>query len=148
MDFLEAFAITAGLVIVGLAAFLVRRITLLRGGGTVEMSLRLYPDGQHGRGWALGVGRFVGDELQWFRTFSLSPRPKRVLSRHDLSVTGRRRPIGGESLALMSGSIVLVCTNPTGPVDLAMTEAAETGFLSWLESAPPGSGFGRRLATG
>jgi hypothetical protein len=148
MDFLEAFAITAGLVIVGLGAFLVRRITLLRGGGTVEMSLRLYPDGQHGRGWALGVGRFVGDELQWFRTFSLSPRPKRVLSRHDLAVTGRRRPIGGESLALMSGSIVLVCTNPTGPVDLAMTEAAETGFLSWLESAPPGSGFGRRLAAG
>ncbi|HEY0357324.1 MAG TPA: DUF2550 domain-containing protein [Mycobacteriales bacterium] len=148
MDYLEAFAITAGVAIAGLGAFLVRRITLLRGGGTVEMSLRLYPDGQHGRGWALGVGRFVGDELQWFRTFSLSPRPKRVLSRHDLSVTGRRRPIGGESLALMSGSIVLACTNPTGPVDLAMTEAAETGFLSWLESAPPGSGFGRRLATG
>jgi hypothetical protein len=148
MDYLEAFAATAGVVVAGLGAFLVRRITLLRGGGTVEMSLRLYPDGQHGRGWALGVGRFVGDELQWFRTFSLSPRPKRVLSRHDLSVTGRRRPIGGESLALMSGSVVLVCTNPAGPVDLAMTEAAETGFLSWLESAPPGSGFGRRLAAG
>jgi hypothetical protein len=29
-----------------------------------------------------------------------------------------------------------------------MTEAAETGFLSWLESAPPGSGFGHRLAAG
>jgi len=148
MDYLEAFAITAAVAIAGLGAFLVRRITLLRGGGTVEMSLRLYPDGQHGRGWALGVGRFVGDELQWFRTFSLSPRPKRVLSRHDLSVTGRRRPIGGESLALMSGSIVLACANPSGPVDLAMTEAAETGFLSWLESAPPGSGLGHRLATG
>jgi hypothetical protein len=148
MDFLEAFALTAAVVFAGLGAFLVRRITLLRGGGTVEMSLRLYPDGQHGRGWALGVGRFVGDELQWFRTFSLSPRPKRVLSRHDLSVTGRRRPIGGESLALMSGSIVLACANPSGPVDLAMTEAAETGFLSWLESAPPGSGLGHRLATG
>jgi hypothetical protein len=148
MDYLEAFAVTAAVAIGGLGAFLVRRITLLRGGGTVEMSLRLYPDGQHGRGWALGVGRFVGDELQWFRTFSLSPRPKRVLSRHDLSVTGRRRPIGGESLALMSGSIVLACANPSGPVDLAMTEAAETGFLSWLESAPPGSGLGHRLATG
>jgi hypothetical protein len=148
MDFLEAFAVTALVVVAGLGAFLVRRITLLRGGGTVEMSLRLYPDGQHGRGWALGVGRFVGDELQWFRTFSLSPRPKRVLSRHDLSVNSRRRPVGGESLALMSGSIVLACANPAGPVDLAMTEAAETGFLSWLESAPPGSGFGRRLAAG
>jgi hypothetical protein len=63
-------------------------------------------------------------------------------------VNSRRRPVGGESLALMSGSIGLACANPAGPVDLAMTEAAETGFLSWLESAPPGSGFGRRLAAG
>jgi hypothetical protein len=148
MEFLEAFAITAGVVIAGLGALLTRRITLLRGGGTVEMSLRVHPDGQQGRGWALGVGRFVGDELQWFRTFSLSPRPKRVLMRHDLEVTERRKPTGGESLALMQGSVVLGCANPSGPVELAMTEAAETGFLSWLESAPPGSGFRRRLAAG
>jgi hypothetical protein len=26
------------------------------------------------------------------------------------------------------------------PVELAMSEAALTGFLSWLESAPPGRG--------
>jgi hypothetical protein len=48
----------------------------------------------------------------------------------------------------MQGSVVLGCANPGGPLELAMTEAAETGFLSWLESAPPGSGFGRRLAAG
>jgi hypothetical protein len=148
MDLLAAFAVTAGVVIALLGAFVVRRITLLRGGGTVEMSLRLHPGGLHGRGWALGVGRFVGDELQWFRTFSLSPRPKRVLCRHDLEVTERRKPSGGEDLALMTGSVVLECVNPAGPVELAMTQAAETGFLSWLESAPPGSGFGRRLVAG
>jgi hypothetical protein len=148
MGVLEAFVITAVVVMGGLGAFLVRRITLLRRGGTVEMSLRLHPDGQQGRGWALGVGRFVGDELQWFRTFSLSPRPKRILLRHDLEVTERRKPTGGESLALMQGSVVLGCANPGGPLELAMTEAAETGFLSWLESAPPGSGFGRRLVAG
>jgi hypothetical protein len=148
MGIFEAFAITAGVVLAGLGAFLVRRISLLRGGGTVEMSLRLDPGAHHGRGWALGVGRFVGDDLQWFRTFSLSFRPKRVLSRHDLLVTERRRPEGGENLALMAGSVVLGCAHDTGPVELAMTEAAETGFLSWLESAPPGSTFGRRLAAG
>jgi hypothetical protein len=147
MDLLGACAATAGVVIVALGAFLVRRITLLRGGGTVEMSLRLYPGGLQGRGWALGVGRFVGDDLQWFRTFSLSPRPKRVLTRQDLAVTERRIPTSGESLALMAGSVVLGCANHAGPVELAMTESALTGFLSWLESAPPGSGF-RRLAAG
>ena len=148
MDLLAAFAITAGVTLGGLGAFLIRRITLLRGGGTVEMSLRLYPNGHEGRGWSLGVGRFMGDELQWFRTFSLSPRPKRILLRYDLEVLERRRPVGGENLALMADSVVLGCANEAGPVELAMTEGAETGFLSWLESAPPGSGFRRRLAAG
>jgi hypothetical protein len=148
MDLLEAFAIAAGVTLAGFGAFLIRRISLLRGGGTVEMSLRLYPNGHEGRGWSLGVGRFMGDELQWFRTFSLSPRPKRILLRHDLAVLERRKPTGAESLALMAGSVVLGCANESGPVELAMTQSAETGFLSWLESAPPGSGFGRRLVAG
>jgi hypothetical protein len=32
---------------------------------------------------------------------------------------------------------------PAGPVELAMAEAALTGFLAWLESAPPGRMAGR-----
>ena len=29
-----------------------------------------------GRGWLLGLGRYSGDALEWFRIFSLSPRPR------------------------------------------------------------------------
>jgi len=118
--------------------FAFRRWLLARRGGTVEMSLRLR-EGSHGRGWALGTGRYVGDELQWFRVFSLAPRPRRKLSRSGLRVLQRRGPTGPERLALQAGMVVLECDSDAGPVQLAIGQSALTGFLSWLEAAAPGS---------
>jgi hypothetical protein len=141
MEILEAVGGAAAFVVIVLCCLLARRILLLRGGGTIEMSLRLGTRGHHGRGWALGVGRFLGDELQWFRTFSLAPRPKLVLRRMELSVVERRQPAAAESLALMTDSIVLHCESSRGPIELAIAEGALTGFQSWLESAPPGANF-------
>lgn len=136
-DVASALLIPVGLVV----AFALRRWLISRGGGTVELSLRLR-ERTHGRGWLLGTGRFVGDELQWFRVFSLSPRPRRVLSRRDLSVLRRRTPTGPERLSLQADMIVLECTSARGPVQLAMGESALTGFRSWLESAAPGAVLG------
>ncbi len=115
-----------------------RRALLARGGGTVEMSLRLHKR-THGRGWVLGTGRYVGDDLQWFRVFSMSLGPRRTLNRRDLSVVGRRKPSRPEQMTLQRGMIVLECTSATGSVEVAMGESALTGFLSWLESAAPGT---------
>jgi uncharacterized protein DUF2550 len=33
---------------------------------------------------------------------------------------------------------VVSCRTPAGPLEVAMSPAALTGFLAWLESAPPG----------
>lgn len=118
--------------------FAFRRWLLARGGGTVEMSLRLRK-GRHGRGWVLGIGRYAGDELQWFRVFSLAPRPRRALTRRALRVVQRRAPNGPERLALQAGMIILECTSADGPVQIAIGQSALTGFLSWLEAAAPGS---------
>ena len=118
-------------------AIYVRRRVLQRLGGTIELSLRRQRVA-HGRGWALGIGRFQGDELRWYPVFSLAPRPARTLSRRELTVLSRRRPAGGETLALLDGAVVLQCATDRGPVDLAMDPSAVTGFLAWLESAPPG----------
>lgn len=118
-------------------AFAFRRWLLARRGGTVEMSLRLRK-GSHGRGWVLGTGRYVGDELQWFRVFSLAPRPRRTLSRRGLLVDQRRSPSGPERFALQAGMVVLECTSADGPVQIAIGQSALTGFLSWLEAAAPG----------
>ena len=126
------------LTVVPFFAILVRRRMLSRRGGAVEVSLRLKHKTQ-GRGWVLGIGRFTGDELQWFRVFSLSPRPRRTLSRRDLEVRGRRTPKGSEALSLLKGATVVELRTGDGPVAIAMEPSAVTGFLAWLEARPPGA---------
>jgi hypothetical protein len=115
-----------------------RRRLLAREGGAIELSLRI-KDRRHGGGWVLGVGRYAGDDLQWFRVFSLSPRPRRTLSRRDLQVRTRRQPKGAEALALLKGVEVIELVSSAGPVDIALDSSALTGFLAWLEARPPGA---------
>jgi hypothetical protein len=134
-----AFVIIAILVVFGLLALIfIRREAISRAGGTIEMNMRLstfVPE----RGWAPGLGRFVGDELRWYRVFSLDPRPRRVLNRRDLVVGVRRTPEGAERLAMPKGWIVVMCKDAgPDPIELSLAETALTGFLSWIEAAPPG----------
>jgi hypothetical protein len=136
-----ALEVLIGLVLVlalPLTAVSVRRRWLSRSGGAIEMSLRLKPRSQ-GRGWVLGLGRFVADDLQWFRVFSLSPRPRRTLSRRDLDVLARRAPTGPESLALLKGMEVVELSTAGRKVEIGLDTAMLTGFLAWLESRPPGA---------
>jgi hypothetical protein len=35
--------------------------------------------------------------------------------------------------------VVVSCQTPAGPVELAMSPSALTGFSAWLEAAPPGT---------
>lgn len=135
---LEALLGVALSALVLLLAVAARRRGLQAAGGAVELSLRLKRPG-HGRGWVNGVGRFVGDDLRWYRVFSLSPRPRRVMSRRDLTVLQRRDASGAEHLALMAGAVVLECTSGGKPVELALQPSAVTGFLAWLEARPPGA---------
>lgn len=118
-------------------ALIVRRRLLARNGGTFEFSVRVR-SGVPGRGWLLGVGRYSGGDLQWFRIFSLAPRPKRVFRRPDLAFVGSREPVGAESYSLYSGHVIVTCRTRGGNVEVAMSPASLTGFLAWLESAPPG----------
>ncbi len=92
-----------------------------------------------GRGWSPGIARFAGDDLRWYRVFSLSVRPRRTLSRRALSVDGRRQPTATERLVLPADWIILRCTSQRDTVEIAMAETTLTGFLSWIEAAPPGA---------
>ena len=125
------------LVLVYGIALVVRRRWISRHGGTFEFSVRVR-SARAGRGWVLGVGRYSGGDLEWFRIFSLNPRPKLRFERSGLEYTGRRDPLGVESYSLYSGHIVVTCRTPTGPLEVAMSPEALTGFLAWLEAAPPG----------
>ncbi|CAN5367609.1 hypothetical protein BH20ACT5_BH20ACT5_14740 [soil metagenome] len=78
--------------------------------------------------------------------FSFSPRPTRTLSRRDLSVHGRRRPAPAEASAVPAGAVILECQADGRQQAIAMTDEAMNGFLSWLESRPPGSATADRTA--
>jgi Protein of unknown function (DUF2550) len=125
------------LVIVYGIALVVRRRVLARNGGTFELSHRV------DRGWLLGFGRYSGESLEWFRIFSISPRPKARWQREELSYDGRREPLGAEQTSLYPDHLVIRCQTAGGVVELAMSEASLTGFQSWLEARPPGTDWDR-----
>jgi len=118
----------------GIAA---RRFLLERGGGTVDCGLRRTA----GQGsWRLGVASYQGDQLCWYHLFGVLLRPRLELERRTLTVASRRAATVAESASLGPGMVVVECKVGDGTrVELAMSEAALTGFLSWLEAAPPGS---------
>jgi hypothetical protein len=128
-----ALLITVGLLLVAfVVAFSLRRRFLLSGLGAVTMWLR--PVGAPR--WAVGVAWYSGDTLLWYRALSLSVRPNRRLCRSEFRVDARRRPTG-QDVALPAESVILTCRTGAGPQELAMDSSTVTGFLSWIESAPP-----------
>lgn len=136
MDISVVVGALLALIVIVLAYLVVRRIKVLRSGG-VHVALRTRLDGS-GRGWHLGVGRYHGDEFSWFRVLSLRAGPDRVIRRRGLEITNRRDPEGSESDSLPAGSRVLRFRGTDPDLEIAMGPDALTGFLSWLESAPPG----------
>ncbi len=92
----------------------VRRRVLSRNGGTFELSHRLRPGEEPGRGWLLGLGRYSGEELEWFRIFTLAPRPKRSWNRARLTYDGAREPEGLERTVLYPDHLVVECASPQG----------------------------------
>ena len=135
---LDAAGAVLVLVILYGVALIVRRRLLSRHGGTFELSYRVRSE-RAGRGWLLGLGRYSGDALEWFRIFSLSPRPKRVWQRDTLSYVDRREPEGRERMSLYPDHVVVVCSTPTGTLELAMSTSSLTGLQAWLEAGPPGT---------
>jgi hypothetical protein len=91
----------------------------------------------------LGLGRYSGEQLEWFRIFTLAPRPKRTWSRAALSYDGAREPAGLERTVLYPDHVVVDCRSPQGPVELAMSRDSLTGFQAWPEARPPGTDWSR-----
>ena len=125
-----------------IVALFIRRRLIARGGGTFELSVNERPPSEShrsGRGWTLGVGRYSGESLEWFRAFSLRTKPTMVLDRRQLEVLGRRAPEGAEGFALYTGHVIVECRrDAVDKVQLALSPQSLTGLLSWIESSPPG----------
>ncbi len=129
------------LLVLSLALLAGRRRWLARQGGTFECSLRL-----HGRtpgtGWVLGVARYREGNLEWYRFFSYSWRPRKAFERDAVRVLETRDPNSVEAVSLYADQRVvrfeMVNQSDPGEWELAMSPGSLTGLLSWLEAAPPG----------
>ncbi|WP_181780471.1 DUF2550 domain-containing protein [Pseudonocardia pini] len=135
----ETVAIGVGVVLVlvcvALGWLAVRRVRLMRGGG-VDLCLRrrfAVTD------WHFGVGRYRGDQFAWYRLTSFRVGPTVAIDRNDVEIVDRRPPLPNESFAIPYASAVLRCRDHEDrDVELAMSADVLTGFLAWLEAAPPG----------
>lgn len=119
-----------------------RRWLLSRNGGTFELSVRLRAE-KEGRGWALGIGRYRGEQLEWFRIFSVSARPKLAWQRSELEFSSPRTPAAAERAAMYAGHLIVEGRSSHGRTEMAMSKNALTGLLSWLEAGPPGQRAGK-----
>ncbi len=138
MEIVEGIGIGLAVILGAFLILFIRRAVVTRSGGIIRLSVRVTTV-LDGRGWSPGFGRFVGDELRWYRMFSFAVRPRRVLSRETLAVERRRLPEGQERMSMPADWIILRCTSRHAPVEIAMARSTVTGFSSWLEAAPPGA---------
>lgn len=157
MWIIELATILVALAIVIAVVFLIwRRVRLLRAGG-VPVALRWRID-DAGHGWHVGVARYRGSQFAWYRVFSLLAGPSRIIVRESFAIATRRKPTTAELYAMPIDAVILQCHgmtahslakgagthNPSnGTVEIAMSPDVLTGFLSWLEAAPPGSSISR-----
>lgn len=134
--------LAALLVAAALVALPLRRRWLARDGGLFECSVRLHT-ATPGAGWVLGMARYNAEMLEWFRFFSYSSRPRKSFLRNEVRVLTSRDPDAVEAVALYTGQRIVELSeqgpgDPRGePWEIAMTADSLTGFLSWLEAAPP-----------
>lgn len=87
--------------------------------------------------WANGVGRYVGDELVWYRTLALWPTPALRMARGDLDVTLSRAWDPQRDMALRPNLMIAECRHRDNAISLGFPDNGLTGFLSWLEASAP-----------
>ena len=122
---------------------LFRQLILRRRGASVHCALRVgVRVSTHG--WHTGVARYTGEDLEWFRSLSLSYQPHHTFVRRSIEIGARRYPHGAEMFSVPHGAAIIDCDVITRQgvrldVEVAMSEAATTGLLAWIESSAPGA---------
>jgi hypothetical protein len=137
-----AFIATMAGLVLGAATWLVLRFWIItRHGGIVECALRQPP----GTKWRQGLAEYQRGQLCWHRSVGIRLRPAACFPRAGLRIVRTRQPAGAEADRFGPEVVIAECetrpVRPTRPrevdqIELAMSEAALTGLLSWLESSP------------
>jgi hypothetical protein len=148
---LAAVLLLAGLVFAGIAGLALRSRVIARHGGIIECGLRQPPGTNPAAAqepatpWRDGLAEFQPSQLCWHPAVSLRLRPRACFDRARLTIVRSRKPTAAEASRFGPEVIVAECElKPARPVirgdarhiELAMSEAAFTGLLAWLESSP------------
>lgn len=141
-QFVATTLVVVAVVLLPFVLLYLRRRWLTGQGGLFDCAHRVRDDSP-GAGWVLGMARFRGDHLEWFRSFSFGLKPQMVLQRATTTYLHRRSPEGIEAIALFDSSVIVtVKDRVTARVHtLAMASDEVLALMSWLESAPPGSHY-------
>ncbi|MEO6471659.1 MAG: DUF2550 domain-containing protein [Aeromicrobium sp.] len=135
--FVDSFAFIVGFVCLAVALLTLRRRSIARSSGSFDFSINRRGEASD-KGWTIGMGRYTENHLEWFRTFSLSWRPRYRFERGHIAIEERRAPIGSEAFAIHAGHVIVSCKTEVGVRQIAIGPRALTGLLAWLEASPPG----------
>jgi hypothetical protein len=125
------FAILAALVLV-VAFFVASRLRSL-GHRVGSFECSVVPVGPSHPAPVKGIAHYGVGRLDWWRRWSLSPRPAESWSRGALEVVSRDLVEGDDE------QYVVRCSYQGDELVLIMSVQAYAGLTSWLESAPPSS---------
>ena len=127
------------LIVVPLVFLYLRRRWLTGQGGAFDCAMRRVGEDPTFR-WYLGMGRYRGEELQWFRSFSLSLRPALRLRRGRIHASAAKEPSRADAFLLYDNSCVLTVRETTSGRSyyFGVEHDVATALMSWMEAAPPG----------
>lgn len=83
--------------------------------------------------WHAGFAVYRDDRIDWWRSWSLRPRPQHQWLRENLTIVGRVELADAAAPELW----LVQCLYEDTTFELTMSVGAYSGFSSWLESAPP-----------
>lgn len=122
-------------VLIPLVWWYARRAWLARSGGIFSCELNL-GDAQHPR-WVLGLARYSGEHLEWFRAVSCRLRPQYAFRRSSTTARGAGSTKDPESLGQRVLQLEARSAGEPRVWELALDVDSATGLLAWLEAAPP-----------
>ncbi|RPF20173.1 DUF2550 domain-containing protein [Myceligenerans xiligouense] len=83
--------------------------------------------------WTAGIAQYAVGRIEWWRCWSLSPRPARTWYRERLELVGREEFDGDGPVHYL-----VRCRYDGLDFELDLDSGDYFGLASWLEAAPPG----------
>lgn len=110
------------------------RFLTLRSRGTTILLRSLPASGVHG--WRHGTVRYDGDDLEYFKLRSLSPKANHVFTRQRLEFHEPRQMTAAEAAFMPEGMSIATLCEEGKHYEIALDLHSLMALTAWIESAP------------